>query len=103
ARTDDSLEAKVPTVGGVMPHLEVKIVAPLSAETLPRGEPGEFCTKGYSVMLGYWNEPEKTAEVLGEDGWMHTGDLGSMDFDGYVSITGRIKDMVIGGDRKSVG
>lgn len=96
-RTDDSLEAKVSTVGRVMPHLEVKIVDPLSGETLPRGEPGEFCTKGYSVMLGYWNESEKTAEVLGEDGWMHTGDLGSMDSDGYVSITGRIKDMVIRG------
>lgn len=95
--TDDSLEARVSTVGQAMPHLEVKIIDPLTGETLPCGEPGEFCTKGYSVMLGYWQEPEKTAEVIDADGWMRTGDLGVMDADGYVSITGRIKDVVIRG------
>ncbi|MEO7069537.1 MAG: AMP-binding protein [Nostocoides sp.] len=95
-RTDDSFERKVGTVGRVCPHLEIKVVDPVTDETLPRGEPGEFCTKGYSVMLGYWNDPEKTAEVL-VDGWMHTGDLAVMDDNGYVQITGRIKDMVIRG------
>jgi fatty-acyl-CoA synthase len=95
-RTDDTFERKVGTVGAVGPHLEVKVVDPLSGETLPRGQAGEFCTKGYSVMLGYWNQPDKTAEVL-EDGWMHTGDLAVMDEHGYVQITGRIKDMVIRG------
>ena len=95
-RTDDSFEAKVGTVGRVCPHLEVKVVDPVTGETLPRGEAGEFCTKGYSVMLGYWEQPEKTAEVL-QDGWMHTGDLAVMHDDGYVEITGRIKDMVIRG------
>jgi fatty-acyl-CoA synthase len=95
-RTDDTFEQKVGTVGSVHPHLEIKVVDPVSGETLPRGEAGEFCTKGYSVMLGYWEEPEKTAEVL-VDGWMHTGDIAVMDADGYVQITGRIKDMVIRG------
>jgi fatty-acyl-CoA synthase len=96
-RTDDSFDRKVGTVGRVCPHLEVKIADPLSGETLPRGEAGEFCTRGYSVMLGYWEDPEKTAEAVDADGWMHTGDLGVMDEDGYVQITGRIKDMVIRG------
>lgn len=95
-RTDDTFERKVGTVGAVHPHLEIKVVDPLSGETLPRGQAGEFCTRGYSVMLGYWDEPEKTAEVL-VDGWMHTGDIAVMDEDGYVQITGRIKDMVIRG------
>lgn len=95
-RTDDSFERKVSTVGGVHPHLEIKVVDPLSGETLPRGQAGEFCTKGYSVMLGYWEQPDKTAEVL-QDGWMHTGDIAVMDEHGYVQITGRIKDMVIRG------
>ena len=95
-RTDDTFERKVGTVGAVHPHLEIKVVDPLTRETLPRGEAGEFCTKGYSVMLGYWEQPEKTAEVL-VDGWMHTGDIAVMDADGYVQITGRIKDMVIRG------
>jgi fatty-acyl-CoA synthase len=80
----------------VHPQLEIKVVDPVTRETLPRGEAGEFCTKGYSVMLGYWEQPEKTAEVL-VDGWMHTGDIAVMDADGYVQITGRIKDMVIRG------
>ena len=95
-RTDDTFEQKVGTVGRVMPHLEIKVVDPATGETVPRGEPGEFCTKGYSVMLGYWNQQDKTDEVL-QDGWMHTGDIAVMDEDGYVQITGRIKDMVIRG------
>ncbi|NHA66539.1 AMP-binding protein [Phycicoccus flavus] len=95
-RTDDTFEQKVETVGSVHPHLEVKVVDPATGETLPRNTPGEFCTKGYSVMLGYWEEPERTAEVL-VDGWMHTGDIAVMDDDGFVQITGRIKDMVIRG------
>ena len=93
---DDPFEKKVGTVGRVGPHLEIQIVDPTTREVLPRGVPGEFCTKGYSVMLGYWEEPERTAEVL-RDGWMATGDLGVMDDEGYVEITGRIKDMVIRG------
>jgi fatty-acyl-CoA synthase len=96
-RTDDSLERKVGTVGRVSPHLEVKIVDPVSGDTVPRGDAGEFCTRGYSVMLGYWQDEEKTREAIDADGWMHTGDLGVMDDDGYVRITGRIKDMVIRG------
>ena len=96
-RNDDSIERRVSTVGRVGPHLEVKIADPLTRTTLPRGEAGELCTRGYSVMLGYWNEPEKTAEAIDGDGWMWTGDIGVMDDDGYVSITGRIKDMVIRG------
>ena len=95
-RTDDTFEHKVGTVGRVTPHLEIKVVDPLTGETLPRGQAGEFCTKGYSVMLGYWEQPDKTAEVL-VDGWMRTGDIAVMHEDGYVEITGRIKDMVIRG------
>ncbi|MCE0768782.1 AMP-binding protein, partial [Pseudonocardia kujensis] len=96
-RAEDSLELRVSTVGRVHPHLEVKIVDPASGLTVPRGEPGELCTRGYSVMLGYWEEPEKTAEAIDAARWMHTGDLGVMDAEGYVNITGRIKDMVIRG------
>ncbi|RSM44186.1 AMP-binding protein [Amycolatopsis balhimycina DSM 5908] len=96
-RVDDSLELRVSTVGRVHPHLEVKLVDPATGLTVPRGEAGELCTRGYSVMLGYWNDPEKTAEVIDAARWMHTGDLGVMDADGYVNITGRIKDMVIRG------
>ena len=96
-RSDDSLDRRVSTVGRVGPHLEIKIVDPSTGETLPRGEAGEFCTRGYSVMLGYWNQPDKTAEAIDESDWMHTGDIGVMDADGYVQITGRIKDMVIRG------
>ena len=95
-RTDDSFDHKVNTVGRVAPHLEIRIVDPLTLETVPRGEPGEFWTRGYSVMLGYWEQPDKTDEAI-VDGWMRTGDLGVMDPDGYVRITGRIKDMVIRG------
>ncbi|MCW2897011.1 MAG: AMP-binding domain protein [Actinomycetia bacterium] len=96
-RDDDSVERRVATVGRVGPHLEVKVIDPANGRTLPRGEPGELCTRGYSVMLGYWNEPGKTAEVIDAARWMHTGDIAVMDDDGYLSITGRIKDMVIRG------
>lgn len=96
-RTDDSIDRRVSTVGRVGPHLEVKIADQMTRATLERGEAGELCTRGYSVMLGYWNEPSKTAEAIDDDGWMWTGDIGVMDEAGYVSITGRIKDMVIRG------
>ncbi len=96
-RVDDPLELRVGTVGRVGPHLEIKVIDPITGETLPRGETGEFCTRGYSVMSGYWNEPKKTDEALEADGWMHTGDLAVMDPNSYVRITGRIKDMVIRG------
>ena len=96
-RADDSIDRRVSTVGRVGPHLEVKIVDPETGRTVPRGEPGELCTRGYSVMLGYWEEPDKTAEAIDAARWMHTGDLGVMDDEGYVNITGRIKDMVIRG------
>ncbi len=96
-RADDSLDRRVSTVGRVHPHLEIKIVDPQTRLTVQRGIPGELCTRGYSVMLGYWDEPEKTASVIDAARWMHTGDLGVMDADGYVNITGRIKDMVIRG------
>jgi len=95
-RVDDSFARKVGTVGRVGPHLQIKVVDPVTGEVLPRGSAGELATKGYSVMLGYWEEPAKTAEVL-RDGWMYTGDIAVMDDDGYVQITGRIKDMVIRG------
>ncbi len=95
-RTDDDFDRKVGTVGQVAPHLEVKVVDPVTLETVPRGEAGEFWTKGYSVMLGYWGQDEKTAEAV-VDGWMRTGDLAVMDDAGYLQITGRIKDMVIRG------
>ncbi|MFI6310260.1 AMP-binding protein [Nocardia fusca] len=96
-RVDDSLQLRVSTVGRVHPHLEIKLVDPVTGLTVPRGEAGEMCTRGYSVMLGYWNDAEKTAEVIDASRWMHTGDLAVMDDDGYVNITGRIKDMVIRG------
>ncbi|WP_406239762.1 AMP-binding protein [Nocardia sp. NBC_01009] len=96
-RRDDSIERRTATVGRVGPHLEVKIVDPATGSTVPRGEPGELCTRGYSVMLGYWEQAGKTAEVIDAARWMHTGDIGVMDSDGYLAITGRIKDMVIRG------
>ncbi|MFD9568503.1 AMP-binding protein [Streptomyces sp. NPDC059982] len=96
-RADDPVERRVSTVGRVGPHLEVKVADPRTGRTVPRGTPGELCTRGYSVMLGYWGEPEKTAEAIDPEGWMHTGDLAVMDGEGYLSITGRIKDMVIRG------
>jgi fatty-acyl-CoA synthase len=96
-RADDSLDRRVSTVGRVHPHLEVKVVDPETGLTVPRGTPGEFCTRGYSVMLGYWEQPDKTAEAIDKARWMHTGDLAVMDDEGYLNITGRIKDMVIRG------
>ncbi|WP_336081477.1 AMP-binding protein [Nocardia sp. SSK8] len=96
-RRDDSIDRRTATVGRVGPHLEVKVVDPATGRTLPRGEPGELCTRGYSVMLGYWDQPDKTAEAIDAARWMHTGDIGVMDDEGYVSVTGRIKDMVIRG------
>jgi fatty-acyl-CoA synthase len=94
---DDDLDRRVSTVGTVHPHVEVKVVDPASGKTVPRGEAGELCTRGYSVMLGYWNMPDKTAEAIDAARWMHTGDLATMDAAGYVNIVGRIKDMVIRG------
>jgi fatty-acyl-CoA synthase len=96
-RPDDSLERRVSTVGRPGPHIEVKVVDPDTGLVVPCGETGEFCTRGYSVMLGYWNEPEKTAEAIDAARWMHTGDLATMDEEGYCNIVGRIKDMVIRG------
>jgi fatty-acyl-CoA synthase len=96
-RADDSVDRRVSTVGRVGPHLEVKVVDPGTGVTVPRGVPGELCTRGYSVMLGYWEQPEKTAEAIDVARWMHTGDLAVMDAEQYVNITGRIKDMVIRG------
>ncbi|GAA1933329.1 AMP-binding protein [Kitasatospora viridis] len=96
-RGDDTFEQRISTVGRVGPHLEVKVVDPVTGATVPRGSAGELCTKGYSVMLGYWEEPARTAEAIDAEGWMHTGDLAVMDQDGFLAITGRIKDMVIRG------
>jgi len=93
----DTLEHQTETVGAVHPHVEIRVADPETGETVPRGTPGEFCTRGYSVMQGYWNDPEKTADAIDADGWMHTGDLAVMADDGYVNIVGRIKDMVIRG------
>ena len=96
-RRDDDIERRTGTVGRAMPHVEIMIVDPPTGLVVPRGTSGELCTRGYSVMLGYWNEPDKTAEAIDSAGWMHTGDLGVMREDGYVNIVGRIKDMVIRG------
>jgi fatty-acyl-CoA synthase len=96
-RRDDDLDRRTSTVGRVMPHVEVKLVDPATGLVVPRGEPGELCTRGYSVMLGYWDDPEKTAKAIDQARWMHTGDLAVMREDGYVNIVGRIKDMVIRG------
>jgi fatty-acyl-CoA synthase len=96
-RSDDDLDRRTSTIGRAHPHVEIKVVDPLTGETMPRGETGEFCTRGYSVMLGYWDDAEKTREAIDADGWMHTGDLAVMREDGYCNIVGRIKDMVIRG------
>jgi fatty-acyl-CoA synthase len=96
-RPDDDTERRVSTVGRVHPHVEVKVIDPETGRVVPRGEPGEMCTRGYSVMLGYWDEPAKTAEAIDAARWMHTGDLAVMDAAGYLNIVGRIKDMVIRG------
>ncbi len=94
---DDPIDKRVGTVGRVHPHVEIKIIDPETGETVERGHSGEFCTRGYSVMLGYWNDPDRTAEAIDADGWMHTGDLAVMDAEGYANIVGRIKDMIIRG------
>jgi fatty-acyl-CoA synthase len=96
-RPDDDLDRRTATIGRVHPHVEIKVVDPTTGETVERGQPGELCTRGYSVMLGYWDDPEKTAEAIDDEGWMHTGDLAEMREDGYAQIVGRIKDMVIRG------
>jgi fatty-acyl-CoA synthase len=94
---DDPLDKRVSTVGRVHPHVEVKIVDAVSGDVVPRGTTGELCTRGYSVMLGYWNDPDATGRAIDAAGWMHTGDLATMDEGGYVNIVGRIKDMIIRG------
>ncbi|TQK69195.1 MULTISPECIES: AMP-binding protein [unclassified Nocardioides] len=101
-RADDDLDRRTSTIGRAAPHVEIRIVDPVTGETVPRGTPGEFCTRGYSVMLGYWplgqeEGDAKTAEAIDAEGWMHTGDLAVMREDGYANIVGRIKDMVIRG------
>ncbi|MEM7092494.1 MAG: AMP-binding protein [Actinomycetota bacterium] len=96
-RTTDSVEKRVTTVGQVLPHVEAKIVDPETGETVERGREGEYCTRGFHVMLGYWNDPEKTDAAIDADGWMHSGDLATMDDEGFVNIVGRIKDMIIRG------
>jgi fatty-acyl-CoA synthase len=95
--THDPVERRVSTVGRVLPHVESKIVDPDTGETVERGVGGEYCTRGFHVMLGYWNDPDRTAEAIDDDGWMHSGDLATMDDEGYVNIVGRIKDMIIRG------
>ena len=93
----DSVEHRVSTVGRVLPHVEAKIVDPESGDIVERGSEGEYCTRGFHVMLGYWKEREKTAQAIDDEGWMHSGDLATMDEDGYVNIVGRLKDMIIRG------
>jgi fatty-acyl-CoA synthase len=97
SRTDDPLEKRVATVGSIHPHVEIKIIEPSTGRIVPRGSPGELCTRGYSVMLGYWNDPRATREAIDDGRWMHTGDLATLDAEGYVKIVGRIKDMVLRG------
>ena len=96
-RADDDLDRRTATIGRVHPHVEIKVVDPATGETVERGATGELCTRGYSVMLGYWEEPDRTAVAIDDQGWMHTGDLAVMWEDGYCTIVGRIKDMVIRG------
>ncbi len=97
SRVDDPIEKRVSTVGQVHPHVEVKVIDPTTGRIVPRGTPGELCTRGYSVMLGYWGDPHATREAIDDGRWMHTGDLATLDDDGYVKIVGRIKDMVLRG------
>ncbi len=97
SRPNDSLEKRVSTVGQVHPHVEIKVIDPTTGRVVPRGSPGELCTRGYSVMLGYWGDPHATREAIDDGRWMHTGDLATMDEQGYVKIVGRIKDMVLRG------
>jgi len=98
--TDDPLDKRVTTVGRVHPHVEVKIIDPETGRVVPRGQSGELCTRGYSVMLGYWNDEAATRAAIDAGRWMHTGDLATMDDDGYVNIVGRIKDMIVRGGEK---
>ena len=98
--TDDPLDKRVTTVGRVHPHVEIKIIDPATGQVVPRGASGEVCTRGYSVMLGYWNDEAATRTAIDAAGWMHTGDLGTMDAEGYVNIVGRIKDMIARGGEK---
>jgi fatty-acyl-CoA synthase len=95
--TDDPIDKRVSTVGRVHPHVEIKVIDAATGQVVERGQPGELCTRGYSVMLGYWGEPERTAEAIDAARWMHTGDLATMDADGYLNIVGRSKDLVIRG------
>jgi fatty-acyl-CoA synthase len=97
SRTDDPLDKRVATVGQVHPHVEIKIVDPTTGRILPRGMPGELCTRGYSVMLGYWGDAHATHEAIDPGRWMHTGDHATLDEQGYVKIVGRIEDMVLRG------
>ena len=97
SRTDDSLQARVSTVGRALPHTEIRITDPKTGAVLPRGMVGEICTRGYLVMKGYYNDPKSTAEAIERDGWLHSGDLGVIGEDGYVRMTGRIKEMIIRG------
>jgi fatty-acyl-CoA synthase len=94
---DDPIEKRVSTVGRVHPHVEIKVVDPETGAVVPRGTPGELCSRGYIVMLGYWNNQEATREAIDSGRWMHTGDLATMDAEGYLNIVGRIKDMIIRG------
>lgn len=96
-RIDDDLAHRTTTVGRAHPHVEIKVIDPGSGEVVARGQPGELCTRGYSVMLGYWHDDEKTRQAIDPDGWMHTGDLAVMHDDGYCAIVGRIKDVIIRG------
>jgi fatty-acyl-CoA synthase len=96
-RVDSPLDKRVSTVGSVHPHVEVKIIDAETGRICPVGEMGELCTRGYSVMLGYWENAEATASAIDRNGWMHTGDTAIMDADGYVNIVGRIKDMIVRG------
>ncbi len=96
-RIDSPLDKRVGTVGVIHPHLEIKIIDPVTGQVVPIGSAGELCTRGYSVMLGYWNNPEATANAIDKARWMHTGDLATMDAEGYINIVGRIKDMIIRG------
>jgi len=97
---DDPLEVRVGTVGRVMPHQEQKIIDPVTGEIQPRGEHGELCYRGYQVMRGYYNNPQATSNTIDEAGWLHGGDLAVMDDQGYVRITGRLKDMICRGGEK---
>jgi fatty-acyl-CoA synthase len=94
---NDPIDKRVATVGTAHPYIEIKIIDPKTGAIVPRGERGEFCTRGYSVMLGYWGDKENTAKVIDTNGWMHTGDVATMDDDGFVAIVGRIKDIIIRG------